>query len=292
MPDALHIALATCRELPDWECDDEPLHAALASRGVSVSHAIWNDPSVDWATYDAVLIRTTWDYADQRDAFVAWAERTSGVTRLFNPADVVEWNTDKSYLLELGDAGIPIAPTRLLRCGSAVDVSAVMRDADWSRGFLKPRIGATSRETLRFTADPAGLAEAQAHLDRTVAEEDMLLQPYLRSVETRGEVSVIVIDGAIAHAVRKTPVPGDYRTQDDFGATDEPHQPTQLERDLTLRTAARVPGLLYARVDFLELDDGSPVVNELEVVEPSLFFRHGPDTAHRLADALLTRARG
>ena len=287
MPDAPHIALATCRELPDWEVDDTPFHEALRARGARIAHPVWDDPEVDWSAFDACLIRTTWDYADQRDTFVTWARHVEGSTRLFNPAEVVAWNTDKAYLFELEDAGIPIAPTIRLPRGESVDIAERVEALGWERAFLKPRVGATSRGTLRFDANPSGFAAARAHIDRWIEEEELLLQPYLEAVESHGEVSLIVIDGEITHAVRKTPVPGDYRVQDDFGATDGPYEPSDLEREIALKTAAHRAGLLYARVDFLETEPGRPVVNELEVVEPSLFFRHAPGTASRLADALL-----
>ena len=119
---------------------------------------------------------------------------------------------------------------------------------------------------------------------------DLLLQPYLARVETEGELSAIFIDGRLSHAVRKVPVHGDYRVQDDFGAHDEP---TTLARDeiALAERAIRVAGtdLLYGRTDFLRADDGSLVLTELELVEPSMFFRHAPQAPDRLADALRAR---
>ena len=289
----MRIGLATQRDLMDWEVDDRPFHAELAARGVDVAHPIWNDPEVDWATFDAVLIRTTWDYTDDQAAFVAWAERAERATRLFNPARVVRWNTHKGYLHQLETAGVHLAPTVWLPRGSPVDVAATVRERGWSRGFVKPMVGATARETLRFTADPAGLAEAQAFLERTLAVEDMMLQPYLPAVEEVGERSVVFFGGRPSHGVRKVPVPGDYRVQDDFGAHDEPWSPSDDELELAsgvVRAAQALLGeLLYARVDLLEDEQGRLVLTELELVEPSLFFRHDATAAARLADALLAR---
>ena len=89
----MRIGLATCRDLPDWEVDDRPLHDALTARGVDLHHPVWDDPTVDWDAFDAVLIRTTWDYMERQEEFAAWAER---VPRLLNPAHIVRWNTHKS----------------------------------------------------------------------------------------------------------------------------------------------------------------------------------------------------
>lgn len=283
------IALATCSGLPHWECDDRPLWAALETRGVRVSHPEWDDAAVDWSALDACLVRTTWDYPTKRDAFVDWAERVGRCIPVFNPPGVIRWNTDKSYLRELADRGLPVAPTVWLEHGESVDVSGLVRDNGWEAGFLKPCVGATSRETLRFETDAEGLARAQQHLDRMLATEDMLLQPYLRSVEIRGEISVVLVEGRVTHAVRKRPVRGDYRTQDDFGAKDEPYDPTPREHAVVDAVVAALPDLLYARVDLLDDEHGVPVINELELVEPSLFFRHGREAAERLAEALLRR---
>jgi glutathione synthase/RimK-type ligase-like ATP-grasp enzyme len=286
----VRIALATCADLPAWEVDDRPLHAALGARGVEVARPAWDDPAFDWGACAACLIRTTWDYMERREEFVAWAERTAAATRVFNPAPVVRRNTHKSYLRELEAAGVPTVPTAWLAAGSTVDLAAELAGRGWRRAFLKPAVGATARETLRFAVDRAGLAAARRHLARTLPREDMLLQPYLGSVETAGERSAIFIDGAFSHAVRKVPVPGDYRVQDDFGAEDRPVELTAGERRLARAAVAAAGGdLLYARVDLLADDRGRPRLSELELVEPSLFFRHHPAAAERLAGALLRR---
>jgi glutathione synthase/RimK-type ligase-like ATP-grasp enzyme len=275
----MKLALATCATVPDWEVDDRVFHAALADRGVAAGQHVWDDPAVDWSAFDAVLIRTTWDYQEKRDAFVAWAERVP--VPLYNPAAIVRWNTHKWYLRDLALRGVPIVPTEWLDRGTAPDVAALCRRRGWTRAFLKPCVGATARETLRFEAgDPA----AQAHASRLLAHEDLMLQPYLSRVETEGELSAIFINGDLTHAVRKVPVPGDYRVQDDFGGKD--YLIDFPDVTLARRTLDAVgQRLLYGRADFLLADDGLRLT-ELELVEPSLFFRHGPHAADRLADAV------
>ena len=296
----MRIALATCSTLPAWECDDAPLLAALRARVGAVEQPIWDDPEVDWSSFDAVLIRTTWDYQSKREAFIAWAARVGACTRLFNPAAIVHWNTDKNYLRELEAVGVPIAPTTWFEVGQPHELARIVEQRGLARGFLKPVIAANARGTFRFDArDPAELSAAQQHLLRMSASEPMMLQPYLSAVEREGELSAIYFEGALSHAVRKVPVAGDFRTQDDYGAHDEP---IVLEADAAalatlalegFATLARErgwdPTLLYARVDMLRDESGAMVLNEFEVVEPSLFFRHGPHAAERLAEALLAR---
>ncbi len=284
------VALATCSKLPNWEVDDSPLHAALSRSGVEVVHPAWDDASFDWRSCDACLIRTTWDYQDRRDEFLDWARRVSSVVPLFNDFELVRWNTDKHYLRDLEALGVGIVPTVWIEAGETVDLRGVLTDRGWERAFLKPVIGSTSRETLRFEASEAGLSIADQHLDRLLASEAMMLQPYLSSVETEGELSAIWIDGEFTHSVRKRAVPGDYRVQDDFGGRDEPAVLTEEELDRARGIAEKIEGeWLYARVDFLRDDSGALRLSELELVEPSLFFRHGGHAADRLASALCRR---
>ena len=288
-----HLALVSYAALPDCEVDDRPLHAALRARGARVEIPDWSDPAVDWSAFDAVLIRTPWNYHSHHDAFVRWAEAVEQQTRLLNPAAVVRWNTHKRYLRDLEAVGVPVAPTVWIAPGEAIDVAAVMAERGWTHAFLKPQVGLAASDTLRFTDPAAG----QAHL-AALPDTAMMLQPYLRRVETDGEVSALLIDGVLTHAVQKRPVPGDYRVQDDHGGTDAPYTFSAEGQAVVAQIVAalaRVPvlrdhlPLLYGRIDLLWDDAGRLCLNELEVVEPSLFFRHAPHAAEVLADALLRR---
>lgn len=291
----MRIALASCTGLPEWEVDDQPLHAALRHRGAVLEILPWDAPDVNWGVFDAVLVRTTWDYDTRPTAFLQWAGSVG--PRLHNPIDVIRWNLDKRYLRVLAREGVPVAPTQWLDPGDRIDLAAVLDQQGWSAGFLKPVVGASARATHRFPRTRA--AEAQAWLAPVLAREAMMLQPYLPAVEVFGEVSAVCVEGRPAHWVRKIPVPGDYRVQDDHGASDEPYRPGPGDVALVesvLATAMRALGrerpLLYARVDLLRGPGDDWMLTELELIEPSLFFRHGPSTAERLADALLARARG
>ena len=292
----MRLALATCSNLPDWEIDDLPFHQAIVDAGIDMERPIWDDPEVDWKRFDAILIRTTWDYQEKQLAFNQWARRVSAFTRLVNPVDVVVWNTAKTYLRDLELVGAPLTPTQWLDKGSEVDLAVMMKRLGWERGFLKPVVGATARETLPFDLDEEGIAKAQAHLARLLPNESMMLQPFLASVLKEGEYSAIFFGGEFSHGVQKIPVPGDYRVQDDFGASDKPHifneadfeTVKRIEKSLLRLVDERFNGvaLTYARVDMIRDAQGQLRLNELELVEPSLFFRHDAGSPKRLVDIL------
>lgn len=288
----MKLGLVTCASLPEWEVDDHALFSALDRfAGVTWDRPVWSDPNVAWQCYDGLLIRTTWDYTDRVGAFVRWAEALP--VPLFNDARVVRWNTRKTYLRALAERGVPVAPTLWLGSGTTASLADLLAERGWERAFFKPVVGATARATGRVL--PGSLEAAQAQLDAWLQDEDMMLQPYLPAVETEGELSVIVIDGEPTHAVRKVPVPGDYRVQDDFGAHDERialAPDLEALTTLALDRASELLGrpLLYARVDALRTPEGALVLNELELVEPSLFLRHAPECADLLAARLVHRA--
>jgi|FLOH01.1.fsa_nt_gi hypothetical protein len=300
----MRIALATCSELPSCEVDDVPLHHALVKLGVEVLQPCWDDPAFDWAGVDACLIRTTWDYHLHRDEFVAWAQRVERLTALFNPAALVLWNTNKLYLRDLAECGVAVIDTLWLDRGASVDLGALLDARGWQRGFFKPVVGATAYRTCRFENHGDSLTAAQVLLDSFLVTEAMQFQPYLNSVETHGEESMFFIDGAYSHSVRKIPALGDYRVQDDFGASDQVHLHTSAEIEqaaVVLRLVEQNPAwvgeahrgsLLYARVDWLRDAAGALRLCEFEAVEPCLFFRHAPQAAQRLAQALLRRVSG
>ena len=288
----MRIALASCTDLPDWEVDDQPLHAALCRLGVRLEHPAWDDAAVRWSDFDGVLIRTTWDYVPRHEAFLAWVQAVGRASRIWNDPAVVQWNLDKRYLRALEREGVPTVPTLWLEAGVAPTLDALTARG-WRRAFLKPAVGASAIGTLRFEVDAPGVTAARALT--TSAACAHLVQPYLSRVERDGERSAIVVEGVVTHLVRKVPVAGDYRVQDDYGAHDEPYEPGPAERDLVSAAMHAVGALdldpLVYRVDWLLDDDGAPLLNELEAIEPSLFFRHGAGAAERLARALVARVR-
>ncbi len=287
----MKIAIATCSDLPEWEKDDLPFIDALKRHNFDVEVIPW-DSTTDWSLYEACLIRTTWDYQERFEEFTAWIETVSMQTKLLNPKDILSWNSHKKYLMDLEDAGIAIAPSEWLLQGGNYEIGAIMKRRGWQKGFIKPLIGANARECCRFEIDAEGLRTAQEHIDRLTPLEDLVLQPYLTNVEEFGETSGIFFDHEFSHGTRKVPVKGDFRVQDDYGAKDYPYELSDKERAVAEKALSWVETkfgrLLYARIDFLHGNDGEAYLNEMELIEPSLFFRHGgKSSCNLLAEKLL-----
>jgi glutathione synthase/RimK-type ligase-like ATP-grasp enzyme len=278
----LDVALASCAVLPEPDPDQPLLEGALARRGLRVATLAWDDAGVDWSAARLVVLRSTWNYPHRPQEFLEWVEGTARKTGLRNSPAVVHANIHKSYLLELERRAIPVVPTRLLRRGSAVSLREVA--GEWTTVVVKPAVSAASLDTLRVERGDAG---GEAHLRRLLSTRDVLVQPYLRSVEGVGERALVCIDGQLTHAVRKHPR---FAAEDESVSAALPID--EDERRLAEAALSTAPEpLLYARVDVARGPDGRPLVMELELIEPSLFLMQHPPALERFADAILRAVR-
>lgn len=269
----MRVALVRCRRLPEPDPDEALLLAALRGRGIDASAPAWDDPAVDWTAFDASVLRATWNYPERPREFLSWAER---VPRLYNPPPVVRWNLHKRYLRELP---VPVVPTVFLDRGADVRLRDAM--GDWRRAVVKPAISAGSYRTMRVDDPAAG----EAHLSALLRDGDAMVQPYVESVESYGERAIVWIDGAVTHAVRKSP----RFTGDDERVSDA-LEPTAAERAVAEAAVASVPHpLLYARVDVAPDERGRPMVMEFELIEPSLFLAQSAGALERMAGAIARR---
>lgn len=280
MSTGTRVAFATCADYADLDADDRLLLEPLARSGVDAESAVWDDPSVDWARFDAVVLRSTWDYPERLDAFLGWAR---SVSRLVNPFEMVRWNTDKRYLLDLAADGIGIVPTVFASPGE----DFVSIPADWTEVVVKPASSAGSRDTARYTRDDE---RVWPHVERLLDDGRVaMIQPYHHGVDARGETGLVYAGGAFSHAFRKGPLlaPSGAITDQLFAPEDiAPRVAGPEERALGDAAIAHVISRFgvpaYARVDVLP----GPQVIEVELVEPSLYLAHGPGAPERFARAI------
>lgn len=269
------IALATSSDLPELDPDSQLLLPAFQELGVDARPTVWSDPDVDWASFDAVVIRSTWDYFDREEEFLAWVRRAGRTAKRFiNPPDLVEWNAHKTYLRELAEKGVPVVDTQWIASGQTATV-------EHAEGIVKPAVSGGAQ----------GLERVGAGVTIT-AEVDLLVQPFLASIVDEGELSLFYAAGEFTHMVRKVPATGDIRVQPEFGS-DVGVEPPADEAQAASRKVLDAIGreLPYARVDLVRADDGTLRLIELEIIEPQLYLRWAPETARTFASAIADASR-
>lgn len=231
---------------------------------------IWWSRDTDWSQYDAVIVRSCWDYHLRVDEFRQWIESLERKNiRIFNPPVLIRWNIDKRYLRELS---VSIPYTVWLDSHEEVELSDLCRANSWPAAVVKPLISASAYKTHRSNA---GTIRGPA-----------MIQEYLPEIESAGEWSLMYFAGEFSHAVRKRAATGDFRVQAEFGGTAELARPANI----LLEAAQRVLGMLesqplFARVDLVERGE-TPVLMELELIEPELFIHLAPGASRRLALAI------
>lgn len=275
------IALVTCTQLPEPDVDEPLLLSALRARGADARMVAWDDPRASLDGAALCVIRSTWNYYHQPARFVAWADAAARHTRLCNDAHTVRWNSHKRYLVELGERGLPVVPTEVCAAGSAARLDEVLDRRGWSEAVVKPAVSAGSFETRRLTRDRC--AEHAGWFHALLATRDLMVQPYVRSVDGYGERSLVFLDGELSHAIRKHP-----RFADGAESVTGPLPVADDERAAAAAILSAVSApLLYARVDLARDDRGAPQLMELELIEPSLFLLQHPPALARFADAII-----
>lgn len=289
---APRLAIATCAAIPGIHADDVPLVTALTDLGVETTPCVWTDPAIDWAAFDAVLIRTPWDYFQRYAEFMAWLDRLPIPT--INDKALLRWNSDKRYFLDLRRRGIDTVVTQLVpgkRLGEYFDGEMRLYKQGWEV-VVKPTISGGAWHTVRGVIGDPEFAPA---VQRLPVEFDYLAQNFMPEVVTEGEWSLLYFNGEFSHAVLKRPAPGDFRVQAQFGGSEErldPGPDILASAGFVLRATAACgyPDHAYARVDGVVVG-GRFMLMELEMIEPHLFFAHRPEAARRFAEQLAVRLR-
>jgi glutathione synthase/RimK-type ligase-like ATP-grasp enzyme len=282
------IMLATCADLPQLDTDDQALYRALQKANLPVEIAIWDDPSVDWSKASLCVIRSTWDYVPKRERYVQWAEQVASQTILWNPAPLIRWNTDKTYLREMAQQGVPIVETVWLTQGSAFDLKALLEERNWTEAVIKPVISASGKDTFRVSRSTASEFEPQVR--ELLSQRELMVQPFMVSVATVGELSFLYFNGEFSHAVAKRPSSGEFRVQEHLGGKFHPFVPSAEQLASADAVMRRIPHpTLYARVDMMADEQGGLRLSELELTEPSMYLAYDAAATGRFVQAIRQR---
>jgi glutathione synthase/RimK-type ligase-like ATP-grasp enzyme len=282
------VALVTCEKYSDLYEDDLLLVVALEEMGVSAVPAVWSRADIDWTSFDALVMRTPWDYFERAAEFRTWLDaRIASGVRMCNSPEILDWNFDKSYLQDLARKGVELVPTICIARQEKPDIAALARARGWNEIVVKPTIGGGGYRVYRFRLDE--LPRYSGDIAQTLVDRGVLVQPFLPEILTGGELSLLYFDGVYSHAVCKRPKAGDYRVQFQFGGTDEDVEVSEALVAQARVCIAHAPSLpVYARVDGV-VKDGKFLLMELEVFEPLMFLSRDSEAPGRFARAIRGR---
>lgn len=281
----MKIGIATCREKPNLSAGDRNLAAVLEKKGFQIAPLIWDAPNVLAENWDAIIIRSTWDYHLYSEQFLNWlslVEQSS--IQLLNPLEVIKWNFQKSYLLEIERQGLAIVPSIVIK--QDLPNSKMLEEikkTGWQNLVLKPTLSASAFLTFKVSASSAELPN---DIDQIKKHSDIVVQPFIASIETDGEASLIFFkDQTIqySHAVLKQPKAGDFRVQADFGGAVSVLQPSSELINFAAACVEAIPrDWTFVRVDIVDWKQ-KPLLSELELIEPELYLNSNPSAAERFA---------
>ena len=278
------VALLTCERLPELNPADRALIPLLAGQDIVAVPVVWDTPDVRWQDFSALIIRTTWDYYKQADAFRQWLNviEETGVP-VFNPVSVVRDNMHKFYLKRFQEEGIVIVPTLFSSADAPLKYETVLSQG-WEKLVIKPAVSAGSFLTDTYASNALTHDRFQA----LISQGDWLIQPYLPEIAVQGELSLIFFNGVFSHAVLKKPKTGDFRVQRQYGGQYQRVDPTPGLLQIAQRIATLQGNLLYARVDGLMIGDEFHLM-ELELIEPDLYFEFGEDISKRFVGSVVEK---
>lgn len=265
--------------------EDNFVTKALQAQGLRVKRLPWSDPTFDWSTTKLALIRSTWDYFHRFDEFSKWLTEITQKTILVNSQQLVNWNIDKHYLLDLKQAGINIPPTQIIEAKTKTTLQDTFDQCGWPEAILKPCIAGTARHTYRINKD--NLGEFEITFQELISNESMMLQEFQHYIQSKGELSLMVFNGTYTHAVLKQAKPGDFRVQDSFGGSARIYTPSPEAIAFAEHVMNQCPEVpMYGRVDVMLDNNNQKCVAEVEIIEPELWFRFNPQAADLLAESI------
>jgi glutathione synthase/RimK-type ligase-like ATP-grasp enzyme len=240
---------------------------------------------VDWKEVKSVIFRTTWDYFSRFKEFEAWLNKIQNHVQMFNPFELIFWNMDKKYLEDIKAKGIAIPPTYFIEKGDQRTLKQITAVLPYNKYILKPNVSGAARHTYKL--NDFNIDDHEDLFELLIGDEPFMIQEFQENILTKGEISLVIIDGKYTHAVLKQSIDDDFRVQDDFGGTVEVYEPNDDEIAFAEKCVAAIEfSPLYARVDLMWDNNDKLVLSELEMIEPELWFRNCPEAAMRLAIAV------
>lgn len=285
----MKVALLTCRNLDEYITYENHLDDALNAKDIKFEWIEWEDyQKVDWNSFDCAVIRTTWDYQKNYQEFIKALEHISSKTKLFNPLEIVKWNSSKDYLLEFNQTETKPVPIIEINISNETDILELFNKLECETIVIKPFISAGSY--LTYKVDMNNYLQLSDDIISACKEKKMMAQPYMESIANEGEFSLHFFDKQFSHAILKKPKAGDFRSQEEFDSDIKSITPEPAAMSFAQKVLDHIKeDLLYARVDFVRKKDDQFYLMELELIEPSLYFSYDKDSATRLVEKMIQK---
>jgi glutathione synthase/RimK-type ligase-like ATP-grasp enzyme len=265
--------------------EDDLLLKALIGEGLKCNRVSWDDKDYQWCNSKALIFRSTWDYFDRYDEFYPWLMHVKTQTLLINSKELIEWNIDKHYLMDIKNNGVKIPKSVFIEKGNTIKLVEHCNDFNNNTIIIKPCISGAAR--LTFKLFDHQIEAFSSKFEELIKEEAFIIQEFLTPIEVFGEISLILFNGEFSHAVLKKAKPGDFRVQDDHGGTVHNYVPNLKEIHFAETAVKACPEMpVYARVDISIDNYGQLVLIELELIEPELWLRHNKTFAKTMAKAI------
>ena len=279
-----NCAFLTMDNLQDFVCYDELLYDPLRRLGWDARPISWHRRDIDWNQFDAVIIRSTWDYQKTPRQFIAVLEEIDrSSARLENSLALVKWNINKTYLQDLEKRDVEIVPTLWRQSMGPDEMQFFFSDLQTEEIIIKPLVSANADDTFRIRPD--AIDRYLPELITLFQQRNFMVQPFMQAVVDEGEFSLFFFGGKYSHTILKTPKPSDFRVQEEHGGVLR-----SVEPDPSLLAQARgalhaiTPRPLYARIDLVRTASSFAVM-EIELIEPSLYFNMDAESPQRFAAA-------
>lgn len=261
--------------------EDSLIQEALERENLKTIKKDWNDLSFDWSNTKTALFRSTWDYFDQFNKFQTWLNHVNNQCILINSYQQINWNLDKHYLQDLQNWDLPVPESVFVNSSSNTELKIIADQKKWKHIVIKPTISGAARHTYSLKNEE--IENFQTTWKKLTKNEDFIVQEFQKNVIIKGEIALMLFGGEYSHAVLKKAKKGDFRVQDDFGGTVESIQPSDEIIQLAEKVIQKLnPTPIYSRVDIILDNYDQPVIIELELIEPELWFRYKEESAKKL----------
>lgn len=276
------VAFLSTDNLQNFFTYDRLLFEPMRNLGWAAEEISWKNKKIIWSNYDAVIVRSTWDYQDSPKDFINVLEKINKSTHLENDFDLMKWNMNKRYLFDLEQNGVKIVDTIWEKSFDPKTAAEYFIRFNTDEIIIKPNISANADNTFRLTRER--LVSNLSKLEQVFSKREFMVQPFLKSIIEEGEYSLFFFDGKISHAVLKKPKENDFRVQEEHGGDIQPINAPQniiSVAESIIRKLSTIP--LYGRVDLVRTPRNDFALMELELIEPSLYLNKDNQAPQRFA---------